>query len=38
MDSAKAPSFQSPKTRGNAPKYGFIFHSTFIGAAAKNKS
>lgn len=26
------------KTRGNTPKYGLIFHSTFIGrAAAKNK-
>lgn len=26
------------KTRGNTPKYGLIFHSTFIGrAGAKNK-
>jgi len=26
------------KTKGNTPKYGLIFHSTFIGrAAAKNK-
>uniref|UniRef100_A0A8C6RKE3 Nucleolar protein 5A n=1 Tax=Nannospalax galili TaxID=1026970 RepID=A0A8C6RKE3_NANGA len=32
---AKGPTL---KTRGNTPKYGLIFHSTFIGrAAAKNK-
>uniref|UniRef100_A0A8C8BS30 Nucleolar protein 56 n=1 Tax=Oncorhynchus tshawytscha TaxID=74940 RepID=A0A8C8BS30_ONCTS len=30
--------FRALKTRGNTPKYGFVFHSTFIGrAAAKNK-
>merc|ERR1719310_76560 len=30
--------FRALKTRGNAPKCGLIFHSTFIGrAAAKNK-
>ncbi|XP_056659572.1 nucleolar protein 56 isoform X1 [Monodelphis domestica] len=30
--------FRALKTRGNTPKYGLIFHSTFIGrAAAKNK-
>lgn len=31
-------SHRALKTRGNTPKYGLIFHSTFIGrAAAKNK-
>lgn len=31
-------SLRALKTRGNTPKYGLIFHSTFIGrAAAKNK-
>ncbi|TNM88549.1 hypothetical protein fugu_004803 [Takifugu bimaculatus] len=30
--------FRALKTRGNTPKYGLIFHSTFIGrAGAKNK-
>ncbi|XP_029006058.1 nucleolar protein 56 [Betta splendens] len=30
--------FRALKTHGNTPKYGLIFHSTFIGrAAAKNK-
>ncbi|KAJ3108968.1 snoRNP complex protein nop56 [Phlyctochytrium planicorne] len=30
--------FRALKTRGNTPKYGLIYHSTFIGrAAAKNK-
>ncbi|XP_019383720.1 PREDICTED: nucleolar protein 56 [Gavialis gangeticus] len=30
--------FRALKTRGNTPKYGLIFHSTFIGrAAARNK-
>ncbi|GCB82184.1 nucleolar protein 56 [Scyliorhinus torazame] len=30
--------FRALRTRGNTPKYGLIFHSTFIGrAAAKNK-
>ena len=30
--------FRALKTRGNTPKYGLIFHSSFIGkAAAKNK-
>merc|ERR1712168_1217830 len=30
--------FRALKTKGNTPKYGLIFHSTFIGrAAAKNK-
>mmetsp|Transcript_29390 Transcript_29390/g.47454 ORF Transcript_29390/g.47454 Transcript_29390/m.47454 type:complete len:473 (-) Transcript_29390:895-2313(-) len=30
--------FRAIKTRGNTPKYGLIFHSTFIGrAGAKNK-
>ncbi|XP_062587548.1 nucleolar protein 56-like [Saccostrea cucullata] len=30
--------FRAIKTKGNTPKYGLIFHSTFIGrAAAKNK-
>uniref|UniRef100_A0A8C5Q2G9 Nucleolar protein 56 n=1 Tax=Leptobrachium leishanense TaxID=445787 RepID=A0A8C5Q2G9_9ANUR len=30
--------FRALKTRGNTPKYGLIFHSTFIGrAATKNK-
>lgn len=30
--------FRALKTRGNTPKYGLIFHSTFIGRAeAKNK-
>merc|ERR1711939_341254 len=30
--------FRALKTRGNTPKYGLIFHSTFIGrAASKNK-
>lgn len=30
--------FRALKTRGNTPKYGLLFHSTFIGrAAAKNK-
>lgn len=30
--------FRALKTRGNTPKYGLIFHSTFIGKAApKNK-
>jgi nucleolar protein 56 len=30
--------FRALKTRGNTPKYGLIFHSTFIGkASAKNK-
>merc|ERR1719210_477560 len=30
--------FRALKKRGNTPKYGLIFHSTFIGrAAAKNK-
>lgn len=27
--------FRALKTRGNTPKYGLIFHSTFIGRAAK---
>lgn len=32
------PKYRALKTRGNTPKYGLIFHSTFIGrAAAKNK-
>ncbi|KAK6321014.1 hypothetical protein J4Q44_G00079900 [Coregonus suidteri] len=37
--SEQPPSAQRAlKTRGNTPKYGLIFHSTFIGrAAAKNK-
>merc|ERR1740128_1205996 len=31
--------FRALKTRGNTPKYGLIFHSSFIGrAGAKNKS
>lgn len=42
---SRVPSLTAPpagsralKTRGNTPKYGLIFHSTFIGrAAAKNK-
>ena len=30
--------FRALKTRGNTPKYGLLFHSTFIGrASAKNK-
>merc|ERR1711871_1142365 len=30
--------FRALKTKGNTPKYGLIFHSTFIGRAAqKNK-
>jgi len=30
--------FRALKTRGNTPKYGLLYHSTFIGrAAAKNK-
>merc|ERR1712176_1004958 len=30
--------FRALKTKSNTPKYGLIFHSTFIGrAAAKNK-
>jgi len=30
--------FRALKTKGNTPKYGLIYHSTFIGrAAAKNK-
>merc|ERR1719393_677981 len=30
--------FRALKTRGNTPKYGLLFHSTFIGrATAKNK-
>jgi nucleolar protein 56 len=30
--------FRALKTRGNTPKYGLIFHSSFIGrAGAKNK-
>lgn len=30
--------FRALKTKGNTPKYGIIYHSTFIGrAAAKNK-
>merc|ERR1712212_1358969 len=30
--------FRALKTRGNTPKYGLLFHSTFIGrAGAKNK-
>jgi RNA processing factor Prp31 len=30
--------FRALKTKGNTPKYGLIFHSTFIGrAGAKNK-
>ncbi|CAI5738717.1 unnamed protein product [Hyaloperonospora brassicae] len=30
--------FRALKTRGNTPKYGLLFHSTFIGrAASKNK-
>merc|ERR1712187_27259 len=30
--------FRASKTKGNTPKYGLIFHSTFIGRAqAKNK-
>lgn len=30
--------FRALKTRGNTPKYGLIFHSSFIGrASAKNK-
>ncbi|GFT93750.1 nucleolar protein 56 [Trichonephila clavipes] len=28
--------FRAIKTRGNTPKYGLIFHSTFIGKAPKN--
>lgn len=33
-----SPASRALKTRGNTPKYGLIFHSTFIGrAAAKNK-
>ncbi|KAB0373753.1 hypothetical protein FD755_014009 [Muntiacus reevesi] len=36
--SSKASILRALKTRGNTPKYGLIFHSTFIGrAAAKNK-
>ncbi len=36
-DSEKAL-FRALKTRGNTPKYGLIFHSSFIGrAGAKNK-
>lgn len=36
--SAEYSSPRALKTRGNTPKYGLIFHSTFIGrAAAKNK-
>lgn len=32
------PCCRALKTRGNTPKYGLIFHSTFIGrAAARNK-
>lgn len=27
--------FRALKTRGNTPKYGLIFHSTFIGRASK---
>ena len=27
--------FRALKTKGNTPKYGLIFHSTFIGRAAK---
>ena len=35
---SKHPVNRALKTRGNTPKYGLIFHSTFIGrAAAKNK-
>merc|ERR1712179_359916 len=30
--------FRALKTKGNTPKYGLLFHSTFIGrATAKNK-
>ena len=30
--------FRALKTKGNTPKYGLIYHSTFIGrASAKNK-
>ena len=30
--------FRALKSKGNTPKYGLIFHSTFIGrATAKNK-
>lgn len=30
--------FRALKTKGNTPKYGLIYHSSFIGrAAAKNK-
>merc|ERR1711870_110340 len=29
--------FRALKTKGNTPKYGLIFHSTFIGRAQKNK-
>ncbi|CAN0201622.1 unnamed protein product, partial [Phaeothamnion confervicola] len=30
--------FRALKTKGNTPKYGIIYHSTFIGrASAKNK-
>ena len=28
--------FRALKTRGNTPKYGLIFHSTFIGRAASS--
>merc|ERR1712232_723907 len=35
---AEKASFRALKTKGNTPKYGLIFHSTFIGRAqAKNK-
>lgn len=38
LNSAEYSSPRALKTRGNTPKYGLIFHSTFIGrAAAKNK-
>lgn len=37
-EKAVASPHRALKTRGNTPKYGLIFHSTFIGrAAAKNK-
>ncbi|XP_018430814.1 PREDICTED: nucleolar protein 56 [Nanorana parkeri] len=38
MKSVNPLSLLALKTKGNTPKYGLIFHSTFIGrAAAKNK-
>merc|ERR1712107_802588 len=38
MGGAEKALFRALKTRGNTPKYGLIFHSSFIGrAGAKNK-